>query len=539
MKESMQGSVDLGDVRASTLETIVDFLYTGEMSLDMDCLLDIVDAACHFQIQSAVDLCSDYITSILNFHNADDLIRIADMYSLNKVDEFYSSKILMEFEQFVDTPLFLSLTLDKLTSLLRDNRLRVKSEYQLIDAVIKWCAHDAPSRTEGLSALISCIRFPLMSKAQLQQLNNTALVSQCKSAATAVTTALAYHNCLVLGQHPSIVDDIVAHVRSSHLSLVLINQGSSLRPFEIVAYDSDASQFYSLTSDTDGGRDCRVVTAAGFAYILRVTDTGGGVLVNALVRFDPRHFTLTSLTPCSRLRLDPAVAAVKKQIFVFGGCIDTPSQNAGDTLLSSVDRYDIVSDRWTEVCPMPRPTHSHAAVAVQDVICVAGGVQLTEFGRLVTGDTFAYSPSDDTFRERAPMNCARRLHTLLALSNNNVLFAVGGIGDHHSFHQQTHIPVESYNITTNQWTILNSSTLAGRSVGHFAILPDDILISVGREHQQATEDDIWQYDIASDKWRPYFKIPSRSSLASTSCILLDINFYDEKLTKLARKLERR
>jgi hypothetical protein len=536
MKESKEGSVDLGLVRAASLQTIVDFIYTGEMSLDMDTLVDTLDAACHLQIQTAVDLCSDYITSMLTFANADDLIRIAETYSLDRVAEFYTNKVLAEFEEFVRTPAFLTLPLDRLVAYLKDNRLRTKSECQLIDAVIKWCAHDTKARTESLPTLVHCIRFALMSKSQLQSLINSPLVSQCSAAAAAVAAAIDYHNTVEMGKHPRLADDsTAAHVRASDRSLVLINQGSSLRPFEIVAFDSSASQFYSLISDTDGGRDCRVVTAAGFAYILRVTDSGGGALLNALVRFDPRHFTLTTLTPCRRLRLDPAVACVGRRIFMFGGSIDMPSELAGDTVLDAVDRYDIIDDTWTEVSPLPHPTHSHAAVAVGDTVYIAGGVVAMP-ARVVSAEVFQYNPAFDSYDRCAPMHCARRLHSLVSMADDTTIYAVGGIGDHHSFHQQTQIPVERYDTTTNQWTLLNSTTLAGRSVGHFAVLTDDLIVSVGREHHQATEDDIWRYDALHDKWTPYLKAPSRTSLASTSCILLHINFYDEKLAKLAKRL---
>jgi len=60
------------------------------------------------------------------------------------------------------------------------------------------------------------------------------------------------------------------------------------------------------------------------------------------------------------------------------------------------------------------------------------------------------------------MQCARRLHAMVTASDNAVLYVVGGIGVHHSFHQQTQIPVERYDIAADQWTVLASTTLAGR-----------------------------------------------------------------------------
>ena len=87
-----------------------------------------------------------------------------------------------------------------------------------------------------------------------------------------IEMGLEYHRLLSSGKHPALVDGTtMAQPRASTKSLVLVHQGSSMRPFEIVAFDSTTQRFYSLLSNTDSGRDYRVVAAAGFAYVLRVT----------------------------------------------------------------------------------------------------------------------------------------------------------------------------------------------------------------------------------------------------------------------------
>jgi len=522
--------VELGAVRASSLQTIIDFIYSGEMSLDNERLVDTLDAANQLQVRAALDLCSEYIVSMLTFSNADDLVRIAEMYSLDRVSEFYASKVLAEFEEFARTPSFLALSVEALAGYLADDRLRVRSEYLLVDAVVRWCAHNVSARTESLPTLVKCIRFALMSRAELQSLLST-FGQQTPTIRSMIETGLEYHRVISVGKHPSIVEGTTsARTRALNKSLVLVHQGSSMRPFEIVAFDSTTTRFYSLLSNTDGGRDYRVVATGGFAYVLRVTDSGGGALLNELARFDPRHLTLTMLTPCRRLRLDPAVSAIDHQIYVFGGSVDTPSGTAGDTVLSSVEKYDIATDSWSEIGPMPAATHSHAALEVDGVVYISGGVTATQV-RAVSDQLIKYNPPGSVYTYCAPMQCARRLHAMVSASDNAVLYVVGGIGAHHSFHQQTQIPIERYDIAANQWTVLGSTTLAGRSVGHFLAVDDSSVVSIGREHHQATEDDIWRYEVSLDTWSPYVKAPSRMSLASTSCLLMHINFHDEKISK--------
>jgi len=78
-------------------------------------------------VHAALDLCSEYIMSTLTFSNADDLVRVADTYSLDRVSEFYTNKLLAEFEEFARTPSFLALSVDALAAYLADDRLRVRS----------------------------------------------------------------------------------------------------------------------------------------------------------------------------------------------------------------------------------------------------------------------------------------------------------------------------------------------------------------------------------------------------------------------------
>ena len=240
--------------------------------------------------------------------------------------------------------------------------------------------------------------------------------------------------------------------------------------------------------------------------------------MNSLLRFDPRHLCLQELTPCRRLRIDPALAAKDRWLYIFGGT------NENFAILDAVECYDVRSNTWVDLMPLPTPTHSQAVVVYKDSVYLSGGVSGQE--RQPTTALVCFNPTSHQWTTKAPMQCARRLHEMVAAGDK--LFALGGIGSH-NFHQQTQIPIESYDPSTDQWTIL-TSTLAGRSVGHFICFHGRIL-SVGREHYEATEDDIWSYDIVEDKWKSITKAPRRTTLAQANCTLLHLNPFDEKIVK--------
>ena len=336
-------------------------------------------------------------------------------------------------------------------------------------------------------------------------------VEQYKPAAKFIADGIKSHKELKLG-HTNIGYSI--KVRSTEQSLVLIYQGSSYRPFEITAFNKKTDQFYQLMTDISGSRDCRIVSVNNFLYICRVVDCGGGTLINSLLRFDPRHLTLVELTPCRRLRIDPYLVVLEQCLYILGGTTETYQT------LNSVECYNTVTNSWVDITPMPNAIHSLAAAVSGEHIFISGGASS---GRQPTSAVSTYSSSASTWQAKQPLICPRRLHEMLAFSEK--LFVLGGIGEP-GLHR-TQIPIEVYDLNTDQWTIL-SSTLAGRSVGQFLIFGGDIL-SFGREHHEATEEDIWLYDKKSDSWKTFTRVPRNYGLSSAYASLLSINFSDEKL----------
>ena len=318
---------------------------------------------------------------------------------------------------------------------------------------------------------------------------------------------------------------------------MFIHQGSSYKPFEVTAYAHKLDKFFQLATDNSGSRDCRIASVDNFAYICRVVDCGGGLLMNSLLRFDPRQLTSHELTPCPRLRLDPALAACGRCLYLFGGATDTY------VILDSVDCYNIVTDTWTACRPLPAPTHALSAVAVPSggggAVYVSGGLE-RQTRAPVTSLTL-YDTRTGVYTPRAPMHCARRLHEMCYVAGgagrgDDSIYALGGIADH-SYSSQSSIAVEAYSLAADQWTLIDATTLAGRAVGHFVVFNDAVL-SIGREQPDATEEEIRRFrrgdehaSSSSSSWTPYARVPRRGGLSGVTVAKLKINFYDERVAK--------
>ena len=306
-----------------------------------------------------------------------------------------------------------------------------------------------------------------------------------------------------------------------------MHQGATHRPFEVTAFDSQSNRFFQLASDlTTGSRDCRVATVDNFAYVARVV-CGSGTLATSLLRFDPRNFVSQELRAPRILRLEFAMASLqsKRALYVFGGV----SENGG--LLSTAEYYEVLTNTWCDITPFPVAVFRHAASSHNESVYITGGLEGPQ-NRYPAPSLRRFDPLLNAYTQLAPMLYARRGHEMVTL--NDSLYVCGGIAPRDVNYQSssTPVPIETYNIATDQWSLVNTGTLLGRAVGHFVIM-DGCLFSIGREHSDAAEEEVRRCDVTSSNpiWLPYARTPRRSGLAGVYTVSLRINFHDDRVAK--------
>ncbi|XP_052057617.1 kelch-like protein 9 [Mytilus californianus] len=516
MAESKQDMIDLKGVSAEGLFHIIEFIYSGEIALTLLNLQEVVHTASHLQVMSALDLCSSYIKSLLTFENAKDFLSIANTYSLYEVLKHWHNLILSNFYDFAKTKLFVELDSSDLIDYISDDKLRTSSESKLFKILDIWFRSNPSSIASGVALrVLNHIRFGLMTELELSTVQESEVIKRCVGSIQNVLKGFKFHTDCRKG-HPVIDESCI--IRHSRPALILVHYGSSHQPFQITSYDPRTEQFYSLFSDLNGSRDCRINVIDNFTYICSIVDFGGGTLMSSTFRFDPRHLVGQDLPPMRKLRLDFALVADKECLYVFGG------SNEQYAILDSVECFNVKTNTWSDLPPLPSAVHSLAAEVYGDKIYLSGGV--SSHDRQATNTFISYSPGSRKYDSMRGMFYARRVHEMVAFKGKMYVF--GGIPRRGvPLHGQ--IPIEYYDFETNQWNML-SSTLSGRSIGHYIVFENEIL-SLGHEHQNAKENEIWVYNPDCDSWKNYAKAPQRANLTSAICCQMQVNFDDEKVVK--------
>ncbi|XP_064639325.1 kelch-like protein 13 [Lineus longissimus] len=526
MKESREDSVDLKGLTGTALDHIITFIYTGKLNLNHDTLSDILDAASHLQVHAALDRCTKYLNSLLTFDNADDILEIADTYSLPGVLKEFDTLVLKNFEEFAKTELFFNLKLDHFIKYVSSDELRTRSELQVFHHVRRWIEEDE-DRTEHIRDIMKDVRFGLMSEAELQEIAQSDFVRNSSDVSALVSRGLLYHQQSKAGPI-KFSDSINTNLRTPSDSLVCVHPGSAYTPLKVTAYQEETNSFFNLTSEFCGNVSAEMAVLDNFIYICRVLDyqNEGGVSTASLCRFDPRHLSLQELQPMERPRTEAALVSLNKKLYLIGG------KFANYVILDCIECYDVETNTWTRLDALPCPLHSHAAVVAKENIYISGGWSSLNGHDILPANTFiCFNPATRKWDCKPNMlSGPRRLHSMITLQDK--IYVFGGIclqNSQPNSEQQSLVPIEVYDIPTDQWTCL-SNTLKGRSDGHFVSLNNKIF-SIGHEHFKAAEDELWCYDPEKMIWTKIAKAPGLN-FQQTKGVIAKINFNDKKLVKI-------
>ena len=170
MKESNQEVVELKDesISAATLKIVLDSIYSGDLQVNDENVLDILVAADHLQVTSVVQHCCDYLQTQFVELRFDvqtycQICTIANRHGLTDLQEATQSKMASMYKDVCENEEFLShIDADQYSSLLRRDDLGAPSETFVFKSVIKWIKHKKEERIAVAAKVIGAVRLGLV-----------------------------------------------------------------------------------------------------------------------------------------------------------------------------------------------------------------------------------------------------------------------------------------------------------------------------------------------------------------------------------------
>ena len=165
--ENNSGAVKIKGVAYNILHKIVTFLYTRDIDISGEGLIEILQFADMYQMDTLREICGDVLLSNITLESAAGVWQTAHKYHVEHILEAVKRYITENFYvegkgQVALTRGFLELDKDDLLPLLSDPRLAVPSENHVLSVLLSWVAHNKDRTRHVAELLESCVRFAML-----------------------------------------------------------------------------------------------------------------------------------------------------------------------------------------------------------------------------------------------------------------------------------------------------------------------------------------------------------------------------------------
>ncbi|XP_039271988.2 kelch-like protein 10 [Styela clava] len=491
-KSSDKQEIEIPGISPEMMSSLLNFAYTGQVVITAHNVQELLPAADQFQIMFVKEKCCSFLKRQLSATNCVGIRKYAEWFFCAKLQKAATEYILNNFEEMSKkSPEYLLLSYDEVYALISDDRLNVRVEEIVCEAVFRWIRSDRHNRIQYLQQLLQSVRLGLLDPEYFMTKvkGNDLVMERIKDCRVLVKEAMQ----VVCDLHSPESDIRMANSNAYHRLLrprlpneILLAVGGwsgGCSTNAIEAYDPRAETWVNISS-MPGLVEERPRAYHGVAYLnkcvyiiggfdgvnyfntmrkfnvqtndwiqepsmfhkrcyVSVTMMGGRIYalggmdgehrLNTGESYDPIQRVWTILPDMNERRSDASAAALGNKVYISGGF-------NGQECLFTAEFYDLDSLSWTRITPMRSRRSGVSIIALHGMIYAVGGFD--GINRLRSAE--AYCPVTNTWRSIATMNKPRSNFGMDVIDDQ--IIAVGGFNGH-----QTSADVEVYDDTTNEW----------------------------------------------------------------------------------------
>ncbi|KFV67322.1 Kelch-like 12, partial [Dryobates pubescens] len=370
LSEKDKPYVDIQGLTASTMEILLDFVYTETVHVTVENVQELLPAACLLQLKGVKQACCEFLESQLDPSNCLGIRDFAETHNcvdLMQAAEVFSQK---HFPEVVQHEEFILLNQEEVEKLIKCDEIQVDSEEPVFEAVINWVKHSKKEREASLPELLQYVRMPLLTPRYITDVIDTEPFIRCSlQCRDLVDEAKKFH------LRPELRSQMQgprtrARLGANEVLLVIGGFGSQQSPIDVVEKYDPKTQEWSFLPEGTGlfstsiawherevGRvriECgceqsrkelgwRLCLPADMIYVSGGFD--GSRRHTSMERYDPNIDQWSMLGDMQTAREGAGLVVANGVIYCLGGY-------DGLNILNSVERYDPHTGHWTNVTPM-------------------------------------------------------------------------------------------------------------------------------------------------------------------------------------------
>ncbi|XP_029348372.1 kelch-like protein 2 isoform X3 [Acyrthosiphon pisum] len=468
----------------TALQLLVDFIYSGKISVTEESAQALLQAANLLQLEEVKEACCHFLQTQLCTTNCIGIYAIADLHSCTKLLASSELYIQQHFSEVFGDDEFLSLSSEQVVKFISSDKLIVPSEEKVFECVIRWVSHESGLRKCSLSQLMEHVRLPLTSKNYiLKTVVEEPLIKNCLKCKDYINEALNFHNN-ILKSEELISQNIRKKPRYGDKVILAVGGIETELSKRTEWYDPKTDRWhYGPEMITSRGRAGLAVVKDNLVFAVGGFDDD----VESLRSVDV--LDLSSESPCWKPSVGMlverdilGVGVINNYLYAVGG------HNDSDGTLDTAEVFDYDTQEWSFITSMSTIRYDFGVGVLNNLLYAVGGLGQSSQAL----DTVeCYDPNLDTWTPASIMCVHRRGAGVGVL--DGVLYAVGG---HDGFNYLR--SVETYTPNTGVWTSIGEMSLPRRHAGVVAL--DGLLYVVGGDDETSNLDAVECYNPKTNTW---------------------------------------
>lgn len=181
-------------VKSDLMMVLLDYVYLRKLNLDPQNVYDMLITADYLCILGVVEMCCNYLESILSADNCIGIMSFASNYFCQNLSQRVWKFIMKNFVEIsLESNEILKLPLNDLLKIINADNLNVKSEEIVWDLVLKWINYDPSERKQHIVVLMKGIRLGLLdTQFFLEKVKDHQYVTACEESRPMIIATLKF-----------------------------------------------------------------------------------------------------------------------------------------------------------------------------------------------------------------------------------------------------------------------------------------------------------------------------------------------------------
>lgn len=168
--ESFSARVELRDLEAAVVGQLVDFVYTGRLTITQANVEVLTRTAARLHFPAVQKACGHYLQQQLDATNCLGICEFGEQHGLLGVAAKAWAFLRENFEAVAQEDEFLQLPRDRLAACLASDLLQVQPEQSRLEALLRWVRHEPQARAAHLPELLRLVQLDAVPRPCVQQL---------------------------------------------------------------------------------------------------------------------------------------------------------------------------------------------------------------------------------------------------------------------------------------------------------------------------------------------------------------------------------